>query len=344
MVTIALSTSLSMIETFIDLLNYPVSTSVQLTLRAVPYINCGVAKPLIYLICFREIYPSRKNFQRQENPDFSRQSSRSGPGGENQAASRIQFDSTDMTTEEILSSIREIKRLSGSNLSTNQVRSGILRHNSETGIGRSRSFDSHLNSRIIRAPENALQQKKGSVANPMYDMAMTPEKGKEKNSGKTMTSRQSKYVNFEEIEVWSGKQKSETHLLRPPSAYVNLGALSRKNRVPRADENPKEPPQSLGESSRLTLNSTSDVGPEITMTSPLSSANDVMDSDYVLPKMEVENSAVDVESPYMDDMHLYSEIKFGHQPSVDSGCCSGPPTPIQPNAPITEIFIEESAI
>ena len=336
MVTISLSTSLSMIDTFIDLLNYPVSVPVQLTLRALPYINCGFAKPLIYLISFRDIYPRKKYFQRQENPDFSRQSSRSGPGGEPQVASRIHFDSTEMTTEEILNSMREMKRLSSSNLSTNQVRSGILRHNSETGIERSRSFDSQLNSRIIRAPENALQQKR-SVANPTYDVAIS-QKSQEDQQQKS--SRQSKYVNFEEVETWSGKQRSETHLLRPPSAYVNLGALSRKNRVSKCEENPGER-QSLGDKSRQNLNSTSDVGPELRMTSTETSANDVRTSSYILPNMEASTGE---ESPYTEEIHLYSEIKFGHQPSVDSGCYSGPPTPIQPNAPISEISIEESAI
>ena len=103
MVTLALSVSSAMIETFMDLLNYPPSATLQLMLRTLPYINCALAKPVVYLVYYHEIFPKRKQiFQRS-----SRSTSLTTPQelsrnvSESRIRPRIETNDSEMTTEEI---------------------------------------------------------------------------------------------------------------------------------------------------------------------------------------------------------------------------------------------------
>ncbi len=304
MLTLALSLSSNLIETFMDLLNYPPSTTVQLMLRFLPYLNCALMKPIVYLIYYHEIFPTRKQIFNQGSSPNSRTLSQAA--SEVRMRSRLATHESEMTTEEILNGIRELKRQSSMS-SANQF--GILR-NPKSAIGRSKSFDSHLNTRLAnqKLPQMASKHvKTKSVANPLYD---TNPNQQESSVPTSSGHRSSRYVNFGNVNGWANpKPKSESQLLRPSSMYINLGALSKANRLSRCE------PENATQTENPDGDNSTEV-PEIPQRQEIPT----------IPGRDVSLYDLD-KSAFAVDLHVYSDIKYHKELSVDSGCYSSPGTP-----------------
>ena len=344
MLTLALSVSTAMIETFMDLLNYPPSATLQLMLRTLPYINCALIKPIVYLAYFHEIFPKRSQiFQR--NPRNRSVSTTSRDLSRNTSDPRLrqraETNDSELTTEEILNGIRELKRQSSMTpLRTPSNQFGLLRHqNSDSSfVVRSKSFDSHLNSRILNnaklpRPLNIPAPNK-SFANPLYD---SPLKFSDENSAQISgenSKRNSRYVNLENVTEWINKKPtSESQLLRPSSMYINLGALSKNRQGQYEQFNNENTPSENPDNDKIGQNSEQKM-PKIDQNSA-KTENDEIAELKKMPKSALQSKSVYNLSSFTNpnsvqfavDLHVYSDIKYHKQVSEDSGCYSSPGTP-----------------
>ena len=345
MLSLALSVSSTMIDIFMDLLNYPPSPSMQIMLRLLPYVNCALIKPLVYLLYYTEIFPSRKQIF-QQNP--TSRSPASHQTSENPTRPRLETDDSELTTEEILNGIRELKRQTSMTAVRPPNHFG-LRHQSsapDSAIGRSKSFDSHLNRRIqnLNMPMHMPRLANQSFTNPLYDSPMVRANDSQPDEPTTESKRNSRYVNLESAMEWSkAKPKSESQLLRPSSMYINLGALSKNHRLSKCEQDIIDPKGQLeeknhktGERKRVSLavnDSQKDENEENTYEKI---ENDIPEKPT---KHRESKSAYSLNTvQFAVDLHVYSDIKYHKQVSEDSGCYSSPSTPNQltSEAPIPE--------